>query len=709
MSRRLPKILILTLAVVLVFFMLVFMAFHSVEQNAINLCKNRFLSDAESSLERIEEDFRHNREVLASMADLFSKYIDLSDTEGLVRRVSYFSSFFKADGLNVILPDGKMIAVDRVFDTPEEFDFVELSSRGSHTSAVSESIFRDGNRVIRQYEPVVVGGRTAAIIYCVTFCSSISKYFNTEFLGASGYYALVERSSGKFLYKSSPYDLENLNEYPVSGGENGKAQERAVRGILGGGSGQEEFIDYVRREPIILYYQPVNVNDWSLVLTVNRRHAFREVFSNQILLRALTSIGFFAFSLFVMIIYADDLKKEKRLEEQQKLEESHRKAMEQNFAKSAFIDSMGHEIRTPLNSIIGYSRIAKKHIADPEKLSSSLHKIEIAGDMLSDTVRNILDMTSIECGNFYLDESPVNLGRMAKEIGVLVEPLAEEKKVLFTLEVVNLLNENVFADGTHLKQIVVNLLNGALKYTKTGGRVSLRMEQVTSNSDDYAYYKFSVKDTGAGMDRELVEKLMGSSLADGEVTLEDYKKIGINLLTAKRIVDAMSGTMAVVSKIGEGSTVSFQLRIKILPEPQIYNIFMQDCEEYDFRGKRVLVVEDNVLNRELVRDILLEQDIQIEEAEDGDEAVRMVTEAEENYYSAVLMDLHMPYLDGFSAAKEIRTLKNMEKALVPIVAMTSDGNREEKKLVVKAGMNGVIVKPVKPREVLAALKGVMTD
>ena len=363
-------------------------------------------------------------------------------------------------------------------------------------------------------------------------------------------------------------------------------------------------------------------------------------------------------------------------------------------AKSDFLARMSHEIRTPMNGIIGMTEIALREQQTEEKRIDCLEKIKSSSHFLLGLLNDILDMSKIESGKMRLVPENCNLTEMMQNLAALMEPKMEEKNLEFTQNI-RLKHDWFQGDGVRINQVLVNLLGNAVKYTGQGGRVCLEVIE-SGEGEEYADISFSVSDNGIGIAKEKQQMIFQSFEQADESENARKQGTGLGLAISRKLVHLMDSDITVESEPGKGSTFRLVLHLPVLPETQIAKE-IQDAPIY-FQGKRVLVVEDNELNMEIIRTILEEMDLQVEEAHNGQEAVDRMRQQERNDYDLILMDIMMPVMDGLEATRQIRCLPDEICKRVPIIAMSANAFDEDVKRSLASGMNGHLSKPVNIRK-----------
>ena len=376
-----------------------------------------------------------------------------------------------------------------------------------------------------------------------------------------------------------------------------------------------------------------------------------------------------------------------------------------NKAKSAFLFNMAHDIRTPLNAMIGFTDMAVKNIDDKAKALDCLSKSKLSSEHLLSLINDVLDMSRIESGKVELDLNPVNLGENGEDYVPMLRSLAEKKNVHFEFAQHDIQNRYVYVDFLRLNQVVINVVSNAVKYTPSGGSVTVDITQIPSEREGYGLYQIVIKDTGIGMSAEYQQHLFDEFSRERTSTVSKQQGTGLGLAITKRIVDMMEGSIDVESKVGEGSkfTICIPMRIQEHPEDVEQVRFAHSEEEpVSFEGFKILVVEDNELNLEISKDILESAGVVVESAEDGSIAVDRLKEKGPDYYDCILMDIQMPVMDGFEATRTIRQMFPDKR--IPIIALSANAFDEDRRKSFEAGMDGHLAKPIVIAQLEDALK-----
>ena len=386
---------------------------------------------------------------------------------------------------------------------------------------------------------------------------------------------------------------------------------------------------------------------------------------------------------------------DEEVEQTLELERAKDAAESANRAKSAFLFNMSHDIRTPMNAIMGFSSMAEKYIDQPEKVLDCLQKLNVSGEHLLKLINDVLDMARIENGKIELDIRAHSIPDSVNNMEYIFHADLMRKHLDFEV-ICDVQNEFAYFDLLRVNQVELNLVGNAIKYTPEGGKIVYSVTQ-TDFEDGYATYRCSVKDNGIGMSKEFLTHLFQPFEREKSSRVSGIEGSGLGLAIARHLVEKMGGSIACESEPGKGSEFIIVLRFRVAEQADVEGQ-ERPLGPVDFTGKRVLLVEDNVLNREISREILSEEGFLIDEADDGDVAVDKVRWSPDDYYDLILMDIQMPKMNGYEAARQIRKLQNPYQSGIPILALTANAFESDKKEAMEAGMNGHISKPIRRKE-----------
>ena len=399
-----------------------------------------------------------------------------------------------------------------------------------------------------------------------------------------------------------------------------------------------------------------------------------------------------------------------------KLEIALKKAKDASFAKTRFLNNMSHDIRTPMNAILGYAQLMEDELKEKDlpETSEYLKKMQQSGNLLLSIINNVLDMARIESGRMEIDE---NYGMIEDIWQTLFEIFDDEakKKNIALHYTINVEHEHILTDATKIKEIFVNILSNAMKYTPSGGSVMINVDELPCNEPGYMMVRTRVSDTGIGMSQEYLTNIFEAFTRERNTTKSKIAGTGLGMSIVKKYVELLGGTIDVESELGKGSTFTVTLKHKIADENYYVKNYAENPETYSeiLKDRKILLAEDNDLNAEIAEAILERDGLKTERVEDGIQCVNKIEKMPAGTYDMILMDIQMPKMNGYKATQVIRRLPDKDKACIPIVAMTANAFEEDKRDAFAAGMNGHIVKPIQVDKLLSTLAEVwgkkMTD
>ncbi len=389
-----------------------------------------------------------------------------------------------------------------------------------------------------------------------------------------------------------------------------------------------------------------------------------------------------------------------------------------NKVKGQFLMNMSHDVRTPLNTILGMTAIAQKESDDKEKMSECIQKIDIAGKHLLSLVNDVLDMSQIDSGKMILTEEVISLTQLFKKVVDMMKIEAKEAKLTIDWTI-QLKDEIIIGDSLRIQQVLINIINNAIKYTSEGGHVLLEMIQLEDKvKEGYGTYRFSCTDTGIGMRQDFLERIFLFFERDKNTTLSGVAGTGVGLAITKGILDLMGGSICVKSELNKGSTFTVDFHFKVqkqeLQKKQdtIQNVIADsDSQEQtqDYTNKRILLVEDVELNMEIAEELIGTTGVQIDKAYNGKEAVELFSKNPCGYYNLIFMDIQMPVMDGYEATSQIRSLDKPDSKSIPIVALSANALADDIENSLNAGMNEHIAKPIDMEAVWKVLKKYLNE
>ena len=395
------------------------------------------------------------------------------------------------------------------------------------------------------------------------------------------------------------------------------------------------------------------------------------------------------------------LRREKDAAYAREIQRTAEKAQAANAAKTRFLFNMSHDIRTPMNAIIGFSDLLEAHLDDRERAQDYVAKIRASGAFLLSLLNQVLEMARVESGKVSLNRDAVDLHLFLAELKAVFEPDIEAKHLHADTQI-QVADGYIWADATKLREVLLNIVSNAVKYTPDGGSVRLSVLQVPETQEGEAAYEIRVEDTGIGMSEEYLPHLFEEFSREHSSTETRIPGTGLGMPIVKSLVELMGGTIQAESTLGEGTAITLCLSFPRVTEADFRQTEQRVLGSGHFRGQRVLLAEDNDLNAEIAMTILQENDIQVDRAEDGAIAVEMLKEKPDGWYDLILMDIQMPNMDGYQATRCIRALHG-RRGNIPILAMTANAFAQDREKALECGMNGHIAKPIGMEKLLEEL------
>ena len=393
------------------------------------------------------------------------------------------------------------------------------------------------------------------------------------------------------------------------------------------------------------------------------------------------------------------LRREKEAVYAKQIEKVATEAQHANQAKTRFLFNMSHDIRTPMNAIIGYTQLLENNLDNKKQALDYISKLKSSSTILLSLINYILEMTQIESGKLDLKKEIGDLDDLVKNINVVVEPLIKEKKLHYSYHL-EIKHHHIICDKTKLREIVLNILSNAIKYTPEGGNVELLIQEISFENNKVKYH-FIIIDNVIGMKEDFLPHIFEEFAREKTSTESKVPGVGLGLPIVKSLIDMMNGTIQVESKLNKGT--KFTVELSFLTSLQVENVNERNTSTLDFSGKHILLVEDNELNAEIGIELLNTFKVIIDLAKNGEECIKILEKMPEGYYDLILMDIQMPIMDGYEATKIIRSFNN-KNAQIPIIAMTANAFEEDRKHALQLGMNEHLAKPVD----IEKLKDVLT-
>ena len=427
--------------------------------------------------------------------------------------------------------------------------------------------------------------------------------------------------------------------------------------------------------------------------------------------------GFSALSIIVIILVL--LRKARKAEAaaklaandtqklNEKLEIALKKAEDASLAKTSFLNNMSHDIRTPMNVILGYAQLMENELngKDIPEVLEHLEKLQQSGNLLLSIINNVLDMARIESGRMEIDENYCRIEDVWKSLFAVFDEKARKKNISLHYTM-NVEHEHVLTDVTKVKEILVNILSNAIKYTPAGGSVMVYVDELPCDESGYMIVRIRISDTGIGMSQDYLTKIFEAFTREKNTTKSKIAGTGLGMSIVKNYVDLLGGTIDVESELGKGSTFTVTLKHRIADERYYVKKHIEEPGTGNeiLEGRNILLAEDNDLNAEIAEAILERAGLRIERVENGIQCVNRILKMPAGTYDMIFMDIQMPEMDGYKATQAIRNLPDKDKACIPIIAMTANAFAEDKKKTMEAGMNAHLSKPLNVPELMDTIR-----
>ncbi len=491
-----------------------------------------------------------------------------------------------------------------------------------------------------------------------------------------------------------------LKAFEEAGFHNGSSIEQ-VREDIANQRGGCEHITY-KGESYYLAYEPLMINGWSSVMLVEESGVVYNsggFLSSLVFNLALVAAIVLVVIVVVLIMTTKEAKK--------RLVNAAEAEKQANLAKTQFLSSMSHDIRTPMNAIVGMTVLAKEHIEDKKYVQNCLDKVTVASHHLLTLINDILDISKIESGKMTLRVSEISLKEEADHLMSIMAPQANEKEQALEFHTEELTEPYVNADRIRLNQVMTNLLSNAVKYTPAGGKIRVDMKtQKLSDDESKVRFTFIVSDNGIGMSKEFQENMYSTFTMENKTLHGTSQGSGLGLAICKQMVDLMEGSIECESEPGKGTAFTVELIFTIVPVSEKIGMDTKsDADDSaDIKGMKILVAEDNEFNWEVIKEILLLENVIATHAENGQACIDIMNRAENGDFDLILMDIQMPIKDGYKTTAEIRRSKRKYLQNIPIIAMTADAFAEDIQKCMEVGMNAHLSKPIEIEKLIKTLK-----
>ena len=561
-------------------------------------------------------------------------------------------------------------------------------------------------------KPITVEGHTCEYLCCFVRPVNLENELMMENYGGQGFSSVIDADgnyilninrSHSFMERDNFFDdFENVLDYDsVEDFREALTTTTTTTARATAKIGSKSFSEYY------LVFTPMNDVDWYFVSAVPA--SVFDAQSRDLAQIAALLLGVVVIALAVVIIFSVRSRRQQRIlqekkttdalnarlqEQQGELENALELAQSANRAKTTFLFNMSHDIRTPMNAIIGFNNMARSHIDDKEIVLNSIKKVGTSSKQLLSLINDVLDMARIESGTVKCEYEPTDILEASGELVDIVKE-SMQKTLSVETDFSGVKHRFALADALHVNRIIMNIIGNSVKYTPDGGAIRYTVRETPTDRDDFYGYDFIIEDNGIGMSEEFLEHIYEEFSREKTSTASGVQGTGLGMAITKKLVDLLGGTITIQSKLGEGTKTTVHLEMEAAdPDAVTDEVTESDLDEAALKDKKVLLVEDNELNREIAVDILEEVGMIVDTAEDGIVAVEKMKNAEEGQYDLILMDIQMPRMNGYEATKAIRELPDLHASAIPIIAMTANAFEEDKQNAFASGMNEHIAKPI---------------
>lgn len=594
------------------------------------------------------------------------------------------------------------------YNEKEEFDTFQVDEnlyermlRGEHIHSVGTN--SEGEDIVyymRTVNPVKYKDITVSSVGVSFKLDDLTREMDISALESEGECYLVNPKGQSIVYTNNKNAGTNDNIVDTLERVIGLKQEKSlayVKDLVLQRKKEAVFLDTSAGKSFVISV-PMKENNWVL-LAIIPEEKIDDNMNGFMAKVMLSSVAIMAVLISVCIymckLYGKRIEQKKGEETLKYLEQALEAAQHSEKVKSRFMLSLSHDIRTPMNGIMGMSMLAKANIQNQEKVEYCLNKIDAQANHLVQLVNDVLDISEMENEKFRLNNKKICLKNVLDEVVELTKIQVEEKYQNFQVEISEDLNTEVWGDSVGIKKILLNVLSNAVKYTGEGGDIIFRANAVKCSRESLTVL-FVIQDTGKGMEKAYVNRIFDAFSREDQDEVKVIEGNGLGMAITKQLVEAMNGFIYVESELGQGSRFSVKLPFNRGMEEEVVKLEQEQEEKSDFtyQYKKILLVEDNALNAEIMKEILIMAGACVDIAANGKAAVEAFEASYENYYDYILMDIQMPVMDGYSAAKKIRSLERKDAQKIIILAMTAHAFLQDIEKAKEAGMDGHVSKPI---------------
>ncbi len=675
---------------------LIFSIYINVMDSQTENCWERLDDGATNLALRVKRSFNDNLNLLGRVADAISIQENQSKTSDVTDYIKTVRENTIYERIDILYSDNELLREDgsRIPMTGQ-IPFSELEKRGTHISSRYTDHFND-SEVVYCVAPIKDKGETSALLIGVIECDSMKDYFSMNLYGESSQIFVIDRTDGKFL-------LDNWNPYLGSLSDLGTRDKLPeyenvdfASDIMNGIKGRFAFISKQNGNVSYMTYVPIDEDkfSWTVAVMVQEDIAMENVSRLEGYMRIVALI----ITLFVLVYITWNIfivSKSLKNEERARAAEVER---EKNRAKSIFLSSMSHDIRTPLNGIVGMLDVIDAHKNEPLRVEDCLAKIRVSANYLTTLADDIIDINEMESGKLVLVNHPFNIYELIERVNIIVNGRAKDAGISYYVSTDGIMNPAVIGSEPHIQRVLINLIGNAVKYNKENGSVWLTADEV--GEGEGKRYRFTVRDNGIGMSEEFQKNMFLAFEQENSGARTTYRGHGLGLTIVHRLVTEMKGDILVESTEGVGTAFTVLLPLAEDKGEAKDSEAQQTTAEKSLSGMKILVAEDNEINMEIAKVILVEEGASVTAAQNGIEAVDAFRRSEEWEIDLILMDIMMPELDGKEASRRIRAMERDDARHIPIVAMSAAAFADDIRLCADAGMNEHISKPLDTKALL---------
>ena len=655
-------------------------------------------------IEEISAKLTRESRILNAAAEVIAASED-SDARSITETLKIISPLLDTMQIRILMPDNTIIFADGTTqDGTGAISFNDEVQLGEHISNRMVSVLDDNALILRHFVPIVTdSGRTIALLYGVTMLDELPTRLSIDNIyNASADVFIVDTASGDILMDTRRDTLGNVSDLTGRRSKNGTNYEDAIDNLMKGGRGYSVFTCDPYTEWMYLYYAPAGINQWSIAVAVPESEAFSSVHTVQRICLITGIIFAVVIALYYLWVRRNALEVLEKTVEHAVLEEKLHKAEAAEKAKTMFLSNMSHDIRTPMNAIIGFTTLAQTNIDNKDRVQDYLTKILSSSNHLLSLINDILDMSRIESGRLNIEEKPVSISDIFRDMRNIIQTQMTSKQLNFFMDTVDVINEDIYCDKLHVNQVLLNLLSNAIKFTPAGGTVSMMIKQKLGSPKGYGAYEISVKDTGLGMSKEFAEHVFEPFERERTSTVSGIQGTGLGMAITKNIIDAMGGTIRCITEQGKGTEFIINLEFRLQDNIQPVGV-IQELE-----GMRALVVDDDFNTCDSVTKMLLKLGMRSEWTLRGKEAVLHAKHAIDvgDEFIAYIIDWSLPDLSGIEVARQIRKIAAKDVPIIVLTAYDWSAIEDEAR---SAGVTSFCNKPIFLSELRDTLVNAISD